>query len=106
MDFGVADATAKVGLSCGGKISVLVMAVSETGFPPHLWTSGVSFLRSDGRFVSASVNGHAQKLEKVSEASKLEGDEFLFAGSSTAVNNHRRGSYKPASRLNGYSNWF
>ena len=33
LDFGVADATAwEVGLSCGGQISILVMAVSETGF--------------------------------------------------------------------------
>ena len=81
LDFGVADATAwEVGLSCGGKISVLVMAVSEAGFPPHLLTSGVESLaeRQTVCFRLPVNGGHAQKSEKVSEASKLEGDEFLF----------------------------
>jgi len=37
LDFGVADATAwEVGLSCGGQISILVVAVSKTGFAPAL----------------------------------------------------------------------
>ena len=45
LDFGVADATAwEVGLSCGGKISVLVMAVSETGFAPVLLTDAAKSL--------------------------------------------------------------
>ena len=81
LDFGVADATAwEVGLSCGGKISVLVMAVSEAGFSPHLLTSGVeSLVRRQTVCFRLPVNGgHAQKSEKVFEASKLEGDEFLF----------------------------
>jgi len=81
LDFGVADATAwEVGLSCGGKISVLVMAVSEAGFPPHLLTSGAeSLLRRQTVCFCLPVNGgQARRLEKIIEASELEGDEFLF----------------------------
>ena len=81
LDFGVADAAAwEVGLSCGGKISVLVMAVSKAGFPPHLLTSGAESLlgRQTVCFCLPVNGGQVQKLQKVFEASKLEGDEFLF----------------------------
>ena len=45
LDFGVADANAwDVGLSCGGQISVLVMAVSATGFEPALLTDAAKSL--------------------------------------------------------------
>ena len=37
LDYGVADATAwQVGLACGGRISILVQPLSDSGFPPAL----------------------------------------------------------------------
>jgi xanthine dehydrogenase accessory factor len=81
LDFGVADALAwEVGLSCGGEISILVMAVSEAGFPPDLLISGAEFLagRQAVGFRLPINGGHAQKLEEVPETSMLDGDEFWF----------------------------
>jgi xanthine dehydrogenase accessory factor len=38
LEFGVADATAwAAGLACGGRISVLVQAIDDSGFPPALF---------------------------------------------------------------------
>jgi xanthine dehydrogenase accessory factor len=81
LDFGVADATAwEVGLSCGGEISVLVMAVSEAGFPPHLLASVAQSL-AERQAVGLSFpvsGGYTQILEKVPAASTLDGDKFCF----------------------------
>ena len=66
LDFGVADATAwEVGLSCGGKISVLVMAVSEevSSAPFDQW-SGISCGATDGLFRLPVNGGHAQSQRK------------------------------------------
>jgi xanthine dehydrogenase accessory factor len=81
LDFGVADATAwEVGLSCGGKISVLVMAVTETGFSPALLADAAKSLaqRLPVGFC-LPVNGEpAQHAASLPATSALVDDEFWF----------------------------
>ncbi|HBV79286.1 MAG TPA: xanthine dehydrogenase, partial [Alphaproteobacteria bacterium] len=81
LDFGVADATAcEVGLSCGGKISVLVMAVSETGFAPVLLADAAKSLahRLPVGFCLPVHGGPARQAASLPAASALVDDEFWF----------------------------
>ncbi|NBP48934.1 MAG: XdhC family protein, partial [Alphaproteobacteria bacterium] len=68
LDFGVADATAwEVGLSCGGQISILVMAVSETGFSPALLDDAAKSLarRVPVGFCLSVTGGGAHKAKSL-----------------------------------------
>ena len=81
LDFGVADATAwEVGLSCGGQISILVMAVSETGFSPALLDDAAKSLarRVPVGFCLSVTGGGAHKAKSLPPKSELIDDEFWF----------------------------
>ena len=81
LDFGVADATAwEVGLSCGGQISVLVMAVAETGFAPALLADAAKSLtrRKAVGFCLPVTGGGARTAIPMPAASQLVDDEFWF----------------------------
>ena len=82
LDFGVADGTAwDIGLSCGGQISILIMAVSDDGFPPQLLSdAGKSLeLRQPVSLQIPVKGGAARKSDRSLAASVLEGDEFWFS---------------------------
>lgn len=81
LDFGVADTTAwEVGLSCGGQISILVMAVADNGFTPNLLKStAVSLAERKPVGISMPVaGGTAKTIDTPPEQSQLIGDQFLF----------------------------
>ena len=81
LDFGVANADAwEVGLSCGGQISILVMAVSKTGLSPSLLANAAQSLavRKTVGFCLPVTGDPARKAEPVPAASVLEGEEFWF----------------------------
>ncbi|MEK9911160.1 MAG: XdhC family protein [Candidatus Puniceispirillum sp.] len=81
LDFGVADATAwDVGLSCGGQISILVMAVGDAGFPLPLLGQVVESL-AERRPVGICLplkDGAAKPAATMPEQSHLDGDRFFF----------------------------
>lgn len=56
LDYGVADETAwRVGLACGGRISILVQAIDEAAFPPVLLDTLVEARRA-GRTLTLSTD--------------------------------------------------
>lgn len=83
LDFGVADETAwEVGLSCGGRIAVLVSPVGSAGIAPQALASVATDLR-DRRPVSLCLNAVSGTLEASSpistpEASFLDETSDLF----------------------------
>ena len=84
LDFGVADATAwEVGLSCGGEISILVIAVEKGGFSPKLLSDTVSSLKSRAPIgLCIPINGGpVLAIEKPPEQSVLEANQFVFVQS-------------------------
>lgn len=81
LDFGVADETAwQVGLSCGGRISVLVMAVAQTAFTPELLDSAAGSLagRIPVGFNLPVSGGVASLAVPPPTISQLDGDIFQF----------------------------
>ena len=81
VDFGVADATAwEVGLSCGGQISILVMAVAETGLPaPVLIAAAESLALRQPVGLCLPLDGApATLMARVPPASLLEDNNFWF----------------------------
>ena len=72
LDFGVADARAwEVGLSCGGRIAVLVTPVAATGLPPEV----LSALASDIEFRRPSTLGFDAKTGAVQDVVKVDDGE-------------------------------
>lgn len=56
LDYGVADETAwRVGLACGGRISVLVQAVDDAAFPPRLLDALLT-ARHEGRALTLATD--------------------------------------------------
>ena len=86
LDFGVADARAwEVGLSCGGKIAVMVTPLSETGLPPDRLAGlvgDIAFRRHASLLFDAQTgalrDGHGDHDEDSGEASSLSPDEATF----------------------------
>lgn len=86
LDFGVADARAwEVGLSCGGKIAVLVTPVAETGLSParlgeladDIATRRPSAVRLDATS-GAMLEAEGEMAEETGETSSLSPDEGIF----------------------------
>jgi xanthine dehydrogenase accessory factor len=81
LDFGVADATAwEVGLSCGGEISILVMAVADGAFPPALLEAAANALAQRvpvGLFLPVA-GGVACVADPIPATSHLDGEMFCF----------------------------
>ena len=81
LNFSVANESAwEVGLSCGGEITILVMAVSSKSFPPQLLTSvAKSIERREPISLYLPISGaRAREAENISKTSSLHGEEFCF----------------------------
>lgn len=75
LDFGVADARAwEVGLSCGGRIAVLVTPVAATGLPPEV----LSALAGDIGSRRSSTLGFDAETGAVQDAAKADDGEHSF----------------------------
>ncbi|UAJ08845.1 XdhC family protein [Glacieibacterium megasporae] len=79
LDYGVADATAwEVGLACGGKISVLVQAVTDARFAPGLIERLIE-ARAAGTAVTLATDLASGTTVEIERAGESAADTFAYA---------------------------